>query len=78
MSKGESKGGADNLIIWTPSGYKNYYYGYWGDPSFPEWDNLWYDDSTGEETTVSLEVGQAAWYVRKGGATTITFTAPVL
>jgi len=75
---GESFGLADNLMIWTSAGYKFYYYGVWNDSSNPDWDNLWYDNETDEEATVSFEVGQAAWYLRKGAATTITFSAPVL
>ncbi|MCL1921379.1 MAG: hypothetical protein FWG50_09945 [Kiritimatiellaeota bacterium] len=74
---GASFGLADNLMIWTPSGYKFYYYGVWNDSANPEWDNLWYDNATGDEASISLEVGQAAWYVRKGGATTITFSSPL-
>ena len=70
---GEDMDSSDNLIVWTlANGYQTYYYGVWNDLDNPEWDNLWYDDNS-VEATVSLAVGQAAWYIRKGGATTITF-----
>jgi len=68
---------ADNLIVWTvAAGYKTYYYGVFGDPSNPQWDNLWYD-STDNETSDVIPVNAGSWYLRKGAATTMSFSSPL-
>ena len=71
---GPNSASADTLFVWTPSGYQTYFCGYWNDPA---WDYKWYDVDE-NPATISLGIGQAAWYLRKGSATTITFTAPAL
>lgn len=72
---GETMGDADNLYVWdATNGYVVYYFGFWGDPENPDWDNIWYDGND-EATEVEILPGQACWYVRKGVATSIAFTA---
>jgi len=73
---GTTQPDSDNLIAWTlASGYKVYYYGVWNDPENPDWDNKWYDGDN--PTTDSIGVGGAAWYVRRGAQTTMSFTSPL-
>ena len=73
---GASLADADNLLVWKNGVYQNYYYGFWGDPDFPEWDNLWYDGDN-DASDVTIEPGIACWYLRRGAATTISFTSPL-
>jgi len=70
---------ADNILVWKTDGYHNYYYGVWGDPENPGWDNLWYNDDTGEDASEEeIGVGLACWYLRRtSDATTISFTSPL-
>ncbi len=74
---GASPGESDNLIVWTAAeGYVTYFYGVYNDPENPEWDDIWYTLGE-EEATTSLGVGQAAWYLRRGAQTTLSFTSPI-
>ena len=76
---GPSLSEADNIMIWKTDGYHYYYYGVWGDPDNPDWDNLWYSDETGEDASdEEIPAGTGCWYVRYSDtATTITFTSPI-
>ena len=67
----------DNLLIWLADGYHNYYYGYWGDPEYPDWDNVWYDDGDNDASDVTIDSGVACWYLRRSDATTMSFVSPL-
>ena len=75
---GLSSGEADNLYVWdATNGYTTYFY-YRGEDPDPNYDYKWYDvNNDAEPTTDTLVPGQAAWYVRLGAATTISFESPV-
>ena len=74
---------ADNILVWEDGVYTYYYYGVWGDPESPDWDNKWWgwDAAAGEEVDVSdktIGTGIACWYLRRTNtATTISFTSPL-
>ena len=75
---GLSAGEADNLIVWDAvNGYTTYFF-YAGEEPDPDYDNKWYDQNNdAEPTTDTMAPGQAAWYVRLGAATTISYESPV-
>ena len=75
---GLSTGDSDNLFVWDAvNGYTTYFY-YIGEDPDPAYDNKWYEAGNEEEPTENTIVpGQAAWYVRLGTATTISFESPV-
>ena len=75
---GEGQASADNILVWKPDGYHFYYYGYWGDPENPDWDNIWYDADDNDVSEESIDAGLACWYLRRTGtATTLSFTSPL-
>jgi len=75
---GASAGEADNILVWKTDGYHNYYFGAWGDPQNPEWDNLWYNSSDIEASDEVIGVGLACWYLRRPNtATTMSFASPI-
>lgn len=69
---------ADNILVWKDGIYYNYYYGDWGDPS-TGWDNKWWEDFGDFEdaSDKTIDPGIACWYLRRGAATTISFTSPL-
>ena len=75
---GPTSGEADNLYVWSAaSGYTTYFY-YLGEEPDADYDYKWYDvNNDAEPTTDTIAPGQAAWYVRLGTATTISFESPV-
>ena len=75
---GLSMGEADNLYVWDATkGYTTYYF-YVGEDPDPAYDYKWYEAGNEEEPTAdTIAPGQAAWYVRLGNATTISFESPV-
>lgn len=75
---GLSSGESDNLIAWdATNGYIWYFY-YVGEEPDAAYDYKWYEMGNEEEpTTNTLAPGQAAWYVRLGNATTISFESPL-
>lgn len=75
---GESPPDADNILVWKNGEYFTYYFGDWGDPS-AGWDKKWWEDFGDFEDASEkpLEVGAACWYLRRGDATTISFTSPL-
>lgn len=69
---------SDNLLVWANGSYKSYFFGNWAGAYGAEYDNLWYwggDDAN--PTTDTFKVGQAAWYLRRGAATTMSFVSPL-
>ncbi len=74
---GLSSGESDNLIVWDAvKGYTSYFY-YVGEEPDAAYDYKWYEVGNEEEPTVdTIAPGQAAWYVRLGAATTISFESP--
>ena len=78
FTAGLSAGEADNLIVWDAvNGYTTYFF-YAGEEPDPDYDNKWYDQNNdAEPTTDTMAPGQAAWYVRLGAATTISYESPV-
>ena len=75
---GGSLGEADNIIVWIDGTYYNYYYGVWGDPENPDWDNLWYDMGDADASDVEIGTGIACWYLRRTNtATTLSFSSPI-
>ena len=65
---------ADTLIGWSlASGYKAYFYCQGVDPSL---DNNWLDLGY-SITTDTINIGGAAWYLRRGSQTTMSFTSPL-
>ena len=75
---GLSAGESDNLYLWdATTGYTTYFY-YVGEEPDEAYDYKWYESGNEEEpTTNTIAPGQAAWYVRLGNATTISFESPV-
>ena len=75
---GPTSGEADNLMVWdATTGYTAYYY-YVGEEPDPTYDNKWYEVGNEDEPTANtIAPGQAAWYVRLGAATTISFESPL-
>ena len=75
---GEGVPTADNILVWKTDGYHYYYYGVWGDPEYPEWDNLWYDEDSLDASETEIGTGLACWYIRRTNtATTLSFTSPL-
>ena len=71
---------ADNILVWKTDGYHTYYYGDWGaDAEKPSWNNVWYNDETGDDASnEEIPVGAACWYLRyTDTATTISFASPL-
>ena len=75
---GLSSGEADNLMVWDAvNGYTVYYY-YVGEEPDEAYDYKWYEMGNEDEPTANtIAPGQAAWYVRLGAATTISFESPL-
>ena len=75
---GPTSGEADNLMVWdATNGYIFYYY-FAGEEPDPDSDNKWYEQGNDElPTENTIAPAQAAWYVRQGAATTISFESPV-
>ena len=78
FTAGPTSGESDNLYVWSAaSGYTTYFY-YLGEEPDADYDYKWYEVGNEEEPTVdTIAPGQAAWYVRLGNATTISFESPV-
>ena len=78
FTAGPTSGEADNLMVWdATTGYTAYYY-YVGEEPDPTYDNKWYEVGNEDEPTANtIAPGQAAWYVRLGAATTISFESPL-
>ena len=75
---GDSQPAADNIIVWEDGVYTYYYYGVWGDPEYPEWDNLWYDEDSLDASDVTISAGTACWYLRRTSApSTLTISGAV-
>ena len=75
---GQGATSADNILVWKDGVYTYYYYGYWGDPANPDWDNLWYDMSDNVSSDVAIPVGIACWYLRhSASAATMSFASPL-
>ncbi len=74
---GLTSGESDNLMVWdATNGYTGYFF-YVGEEPDPDYDNKWYEmGNDAEPTTNTIAPGQAAWYVRLGAATTISFESP--
>ena len=72
---------ADNILVWKDGVYTYYYYGVWGDPDNPEWDNKWWGWDADAEVDVSdktIDTGLACWYLRRTEtATTLSFSSPL-
>jgi len=69
---------SDNLLVWSNGVYKYYFFGNWAGVWGAEYDNLWYwENDDANPTTDKFQVGQAAWYLRRGTATTMSFTSPL-
>ncbi len=61
---------ADNLLVWTSTGYVTYYL--W------DGDDLWYDaDDDALPTEDVIPTGAGAWYLRRGPATTLDLVSPL-
>ena len=73
---GVSSADGDNILVWEDGVYTTYWFGTgWDDP---KWDDFWYDkDENIVNDTVSIKPGVACWYLRRGEATTISFTSPL-
>ena len=78
FTAGPTSGEADNLMVWdATTGYTAYYYFAGEDPD-PDYDYKWYEQGNDElPTENTIAPAQAAWYVRQGAATTISFESPV-
>ena len=78
FTAGLTSGESDNLMVWdATTGYTAYYY-FVGEEPDPDYDYKWYEVGNDElPTTDMIAPGQAAWYVRLGAATTISFESPV-
>ena len=76
---GGSLGESDNILVWKEDGYHNYYYGVFGNAAYPDWDNKWYnyDNRDADASEETIEAGVACWYLRRGEATTLSFTSPL-
>jgi len=77
---GTGLGDADNMLVWKSGEYVNYYYGDWGsEAEDPSWNNIWYNYNAGEvdASEETIDPGIACWYLRRGEATTISFTSPL-
>ena len=75
---GPSLADADNILVWENGVYTYYYYGVWGDPENPDWDNLWYDADDTDASETELGVGIACWYLRQADTTTtLSFASPL-
>ena len=75
---GQSQPEADNIIVWKNGVYTYYYYGVWGDPENPDWDNLWYDMGDVDASETTIDTGLACWYLRRTNtATTLSFSSPI-
>ena len=75
---GPSLADADNILIWENGVYTYYYYGVWGDPENPDWDNLWYDADDTDASETEIGVGIACWYLRQADTTTtLSFASPL-
>ena len=76
---GPSVAESDNLLVWRDGVYYTYYYGYWGTDESATWDNRWWEDfgSFEDASDKTIESGVASWYLRRGDATTISFTSPL-
>ena len=68
---------ADNIMVWKDGAYHYYYYGVWGDPDYPEWDNLWYNQEDMDASEETIDPGIACWYLRMSDATTMSFASPL-
>ena len=75
---GLSQPESDNLYVWDAvNGYTIYFY-YVGEEPDEAYDYKWYEAGNEDEpTTNTIAPDQAAWYVRRGNATTISFESPV-
>ena len=72
---GGSSKDADNILVWENGIYTTYWFGSgWDDP---EYDNFWYDMDENIVTDTEINPGVACWYLRRGDATTISFTSPL-
>ena len=70
---------ADNILVWKDGVYTVYYYGVYGDPDYPEWDNIWYDMGDNDASNVEIETGIACWYLRRtDSSTTLSFSSPLV
>ena len=75
---GPTQGEADNLYVWDATNGYSFYFYYVGEEPDAEYDYKWYDaNNDAEPTSDTIAPGQAAWYVRIGAATTISFESPV-
>ena len=75
---GLTSGEADNLYVWDATNGYTVYYFFAGEEPDPDYDNKWYEmgnDDLPTENTIAP--GQAAWYVRLGNATAISFESPL-
>ena len=68
---------ADNIMVWKDGAYHYYYYGVWGDPDYPEWYNLWYNQEDMDASEETIDPGIACWYLRMSDATTMSFASPL-
>lgn len=69
---------SDNVLVWVNGAYHYYYYGVFGNPEYPEWDNVWYDDNDVDASDVQIDAGVACWYLRRANTgTTLSFSSPL-
>ncbi len=72
---GLSAGDSDNILVWEDGVYTTYWFGDgWATES---WNKIWYAMDDTVSTDVEIKPGVACWYLRRGDATTLSFTSPL-